>query len=95
VVLPQTLFRIVEFGTLKMTACVPTEICNLGFRRERGGKGKENKYERDQISQEVETVLSFCFTESEKGPDRRVKGIADMLCERPSKKNQSAPMMLR
>jgi hypothetical protein len=71
VVLPQTLFEIAKHGTLKMAACVPTEICNLGFRRGRGGKGKENKYERDQISKEVETVLSFCFTELGKGPDRR------------------------
>jgi hypothetical protein len=78
-----------------MTGCVATEISNLGFRRGRGGKGKEDKYERDQISKEVETVLSFCFTEWEKGPDRRVKGIADKLCERPSRKNQSAPMTLR
>jgi hypothetical protein len=57
VVLPQTLFGIVKYGTLKMSAYVQTEICNLGFQRERGSKGKKNKYKEGQISKEVETVL--------------------------------------
>jgi hypothetical protein len=40
-----------------MAAYVQTEIYNLGFRRGRGIKGKENKYEEGQISKEVETML--------------------------------------
>lgn len=57
VVLPQTLFGIVKCGTLKVAAYVQTEICNLGFRRERGSKWKKDKYKEGQISKEVETVL--------------------------------------
>jgi hypothetical protein len=57
VVLTQNLFGIVRYGTLKMAAYVQTEICNLVFRRERGSKGKKNKYKEGQISKEVETVL--------------------------------------
>jgi hypothetical protein len=88
VVLPQTLFGIVKYGTFKMAAYVQMAICNFWFRKERASKGKKNKYKEGQISKEAETVLWVSVPRSWGwGPDRRVKRIADKLCERLARKN--------